>query len=78
MLLGLARDIDVAALPGGELPSLHREAQDLGLSVLVEVHDERELDTALGTVLTFTRGNVAYTVLGSVPAAAAEAAARAL
>jgi hypothetical protein len=38
----------------------------------------RELDTALGTVLTFTRGNVAYTVLGSVSAAAAEAAARAL
>jgi hypothetical protein len=38
----------------------------------------RELDTALGTVITFTRGNVAYTVLGSVPAAAAEAAARAL
>jgi outer membrane lipoprotein-sorting protein len=38
----------------------------------------RELDTALGTVLTFTRDKVAYTVLGSVPAAAAEAAARGL
>jgi outer membrane lipoprotein-sorting protein len=37
-----------------------------------------ELDTALGTVLTFKRGNVSYTVLGSVPPAAAEAAARAL
>jgi hypothetical protein len=37
-----------------------------------------ELDTALGTALTFNRGNVAYTVLGSVPPAAAEAAARAL
>ncbi len=38
----------------------------------------QELDTALGTVIRFTSGNVAYTVLGSVPAAAAEAAARAL
>ncbi|MBV9192984.1 MAG: hypothetical protein JO168_02485 [Solirubrobacterales bacterium] len=37
-----------------------------------------ELNTAIGTVLRFTRGNVSYTVLGSVPAAAAEAAARAL
>ena len=31
----------------------------------------QELDTALGTVLRFSRGGVAYTVLGSVPAAAA-------
>ncbi|MEA2247833.1 MAG: hypothetical protein QOH46_2362 [Solirubrobacteraceae bacterium] len=38
----------------------------------------QELDTALGTVLRFERGGVAYTVLGSVPPAAAEAAARAL
>lgn len=37
-----------------------------------------ELDTALGTALRFERGGVAYTVLGSVPPAAAEAAARAL
>jgi outer membrane lipoprotein-sorting protein len=38
----------------------------------------QELDTALGTVLRFTRDGVAYTVLGSVPAAAADAAARGL
>jgi outer membrane lipoprotein-sorting protein len=38
----------------------------------------QELDTALGTMIRFTRGNVTYTVLGSVPPAAAEAAARAL
>jgi outer membrane lipoprotein-sorting protein len=38
----------------------------------------QELDTALGTVVSFTRGGVAYTVLGSVPAVAADAAARAL
>ena len=37
-----------------------------------------ELDTALGTVVRFSRGGVAYTVLGSVPSAAADAAARAL
>jgi outer membrane lipoprotein-sorting protein len=37
-----------------------------------------ELDTALGTMVQFTRGGVTYTVLGSVPAAAADAAARAL
>ena len=38
----------------------------------------QELDTALGTMVRFTRGGVAYTVIGSVPAAAADAAARAL
>jgi len=38
----------------------------------------QELDTALGTMLRFTRGGVSYTVLGSVPPAAADAAARAL
>ena len=37
-----------------------------------------ELDTALGTVLRFSRGGVDYIVVGSVPPAAAEAAARAL
>lgn len=37
----------VAALAPSELSELHREAQELGLSVLVEVHDDRELDAAL-------------------------------
>jgi hypothetical protein len=37
-----------------------------------------ELATALGTVLHYTSGGVAYTVLGSVPASAAEHAASAL
>jgi outer membrane lipoprotein-sorting protein len=37
-----------------------------------------ELDTALGTMIRFQRGGVAYTVLGSVPPAAAQAAARGL
>ncbi|MGI8429417.1 MAG: LolA family protein [Solirubrobacteraceae bacterium] len=38
----------------------------------------QELDTALGTMVRFARGAVSYTVIGSVPAAAADAAARAL
>lgn len=38
----------------------------------------RELATALGTVLRFQRGGIAYTLLGSVPPVAAEAAARGL
>jgi indole-3-glycerol phosphate synthase len=37
----------VAALSERELSSLHSEARTLGLSVLVEVHDERELEVAL-------------------------------
>ena len=38
----------------------------------------QELDTALGTMIRFTRAGVAYTVIGSVPPVAAEAAARGL
>ena len=37
-----------------------------------------ELDTALGTLVRFTRGGVEYIVAGSVPPAAADAAARGL
>jgi outer membrane lipoprotein-sorting protein len=38
----------------------------------------QELDTALGTVVRFTSGNVTYTVIGSVSSKMADAAARAL
>jgi hypothetical protein len=38
----------------------------------------QELATPLGTVVRFTRGGVAYTVLGSVAPYAAETASRAL
>jgi outer membrane lipoprotein-sorting protein len=38
----------------------------------------QELSTPLGTLLRFTRNGVSYTVIGSVPAVAAELAARAL
>lgn len=37
----------VSALQVSELESLHAKAIDLGLDVLVEVHDQRELDVAL-------------------------------
>ncbi len=52
-----------------------------GLSLpTVSIHGVtgQELDTALGTLIRFTRGGVAYTVVGSVPPAAADLAARAL
>ena len=57
-----------AGLPGG--PSLPK--------ISINGASGEELDTALGTVLRFQRGGVDYTVLGSVPPTAAEAAARAL
>lgn len=37
-----------AALPAAELAALYTHAGDLGLDVLLEVHDEAELETALG------------------------------
>jgi hypothetical protein len=57
-------------LAGRELPGL----QELSLDGTTAY----ELATALGTVVQFERDGVAYTVIGSVPPAAAEAAARAL
>ena len=54
-------------------------AGGLGLpSVTIGAVKGQELTTALGSVVTFTRGGVSYTVLGSVIPATAEAAARAL
>jgi hypothetical protein len=38
----------------------------------------QELDTALGTALTFTKSGVSYVVLGSVPASTAQAVAQAI
>jgi hypothetical protein len=47
-------------------------------SVSVNGASGHELATALGTAIQFDRGGVRYTLVGSLPAAAAEAAARAL
>jgi outer membrane lipoprotein-sorting protein len=47
-------------------------------TVSINNNSGQELATALGTVIRVTSGQVSYTVLGSVPPTAAEAAARAL
>jgi hypothetical protein len=78
--LGGIAVIERAAQPGAssQAPS-GGDHQGLSLpSVTINGATGHELDTALGTVVQFTRGGVDYTVLGSVPAAAADAAARAL
>lgn len=75
--LGGIAVLESASEPGAE-PGLNEEG---GLSlpkVSINGAQGEELDTALGTVLRFSRGGVDYVVIGSVPPAAAEAAARAL
>jgi outer membrane lipoprotein-sorting protein len=74
--LGGIAVIETASEPGGG-----KSPEEGGLSLpKVSINGARgeELDTALGTVLRFSRGGVDYIVAGSVPPAAAEAAARAL
>jgi outer membrane lipoprotein-sorting protein len=57
----------------------NRDAKGLSLpTVSINGSTGQELDTALGTVLRFTRSGVAFTVVGSVPPVAAENAARGL
>jgi outer membrane lipoprotein-sorting protein len=74
--LGGIAVIQTASEPGGQ-----KSSEEGGLSlprVSINGAQGEELDTALGTVLRFSRGGVDYIVAGSVPPAAAEAAARAL
>jgi hypothetical protein len=74
--LGGIAVIESASEQGGSSQS---EAGGLSLpKVSINGTQGEELDTALGTVLRFSRGGVDYVVVGSVPPAAAEAAARAL
>lgn len=72
----------IAVIQSKSEPGTGEEAaEEGGLSlpkVSINGASGEELDTALGTVLRFSRGGVDYVVLGSVPPAAAEAAARAL
>jgi outer membrane lipoprotein-sorting protein len=75
--LGGIAVLESASEPGAEPGS----SDEGGLSlpkVSINGATGEELDTALGTVLRFSRGGVDYVVIGSVPPAAAEAAARAL
>jgi outer membrane lipoprotein-sorting protein len=68
-----------SATPGASSAPGSGDHHGLSLpTVSINGSTAQELDTAIGTVLRFTRGGVAYTVLGSVPPIAAEAAARAL
>jgi outer membrane lipoprotein-sorting protein len=74
----LQQPADSNGAPGA--PAKPREGE-AGLSlptVSINGTTGQELDTALGTMIRFTRGGVTYTVIGSVPPAAAEAAARGL
>ena len=57
-------------------PSPEREGEMQLPQVNIDGATGTEIATALGTVLTFERGGVEYTVLGSVPPVAAENAAR--
>ncbi|HVP02600.1 MAG TPA: hypothetical protein VMT10_08530 [Solirubrobacteraceae bacterium] len=65
-------DTSGGAQPGGEHTGLSLPSVTIG-----SVRGQ-ELTTALGTVVTFSRGGVRYTVMGSVIPATVEAAARAL
>ncbi len=72
--------IEQVAKPDGQA-QLSGNGDQRGLSlptVSIKGATGQELDTALGTMIRFTRGGVTYTVIGSVPPAAAELAARAL
>jgi outer membrane lipoprotein-sorting protein len=81
--LGGIAVIEQAADPKGDQlgPAGKPKEGESGLSlptVSINGATGQELDTALGTMVRFTRAGVTYTVIGSVPAAAAEAAARGL
>jgi hypothetical protein len=75
--------IAVLESPSGAQPQpqaqRHRDGGGLSLpKISINGASGQELDTALGTVVRFDRAGVAYTVAGSVPPTAAEAAARGL
>jgi hypothetical protein len=76
--LGGIAVLEQPAGSAGQIGGTGRHA-DLSLpTVSIGGATGQELDTALGTLIRFQRGGVAYTVVGSVPPAAAEAAARGL
>jgi hypothetical protein len=75
--LGGIAVIESAAQPGEAGGPTSSEGLSLP-KVAINGVQGQELDTALGTVIQFSRGGVDYIVIGSVPPAAAEAAARAL
>jgi hypothetical protein len=72
--LGALMVIEAPAHGGGLAPGSAPGLQELS----IDGTTAHELTTALGTMVQFERDGVSYTVVGSVPPAAAEAAARAL
>jgi outer membrane lipoprotein-sorting protein len=76
--LGGIAVIEEAADKGAGAPAQSGENAMQLPKVSIDGTDGQELATALGTVVRFVRGGVQYTVIGSVPPAAAEAAARGL
>jgi outer membrane lipoprotein-sorting protein len=76
--LGGIAVLESASEPGGASGQASDEAGFSLPKVSINGSQGEELDTALGTALRFSRDGVDYIVIGSVPPAAAEAAARAL
>jgi outer membrane lipoprotein-sorting protein len=79
---GIAVVEQAASTKSGSAPATSKSSGDKpGFSlptVSINGATGTELDTALGTVIHFSRGGIGYTVLGSVPPVAAEKAARTL
>jgi outer membrane lipoprotein-sorting protein len=77
--LGGIAVLEQPAKPGGTTQQAPHDGGGFSLpKVSIDGTSGQELATALGTVVRFERGGVQYTIIGSVPPAAAEAAARAL
>ncbi|MDQ6750700.1 MAG: hypothetical protein M3Z33_08125 [Actinomycetota bacterium] len=66
------------AKPGGDGQNRERRGKLQLPTISINGASGTELATALGTVVSFERGGVSYVVVGSIPPAAAEAAARGL
>ena len=76
---GIAVIEQSASSPSPSASSGSGDHQGLSLpTVSINNHTAQELPTALGTVLRVSSGGVEYTLIGSVPAAGAEMAARQL
>jgi outer membrane lipoprotein-sorting protein len=76
--LGGIAVIEQTAQPPVKTPSGDHEHGVSLPTVSINGVTGQELDTALGTMVRFTRSGVTYTVIGSVPPVAADQAARAL
>ena len=77
--LGGIAVIEQTAQPGQASAASGDHHRGLSLpTVSINGTTGQELDTALGTMVHFTRAGVTYTVVGSVPPVAADQAARAL